>query len=167
MNQDGETDMPEIRKAIQTDRNLLEKMYLEDIENHQERAKAFADDLILKFKTILGFVDSELAGSLSWDTRGGLDDGVVEITGLGVNLAFRRKGVASALMKALIKDAASFYEENGYNLRVLYLFMEHGNDDGRSFYKSLGFEEVAKLPSFYPRDNGVIWLRYLNDTSAN
>ena len=54
--------MPEIRKAVQTDRILLEKMYLKDIENHQERAKAFADDLILKFKTILGFVDSNLAG---------------------------------------------------------------------------------------------------------
>jgi len=66
MNQDGETDMPEIRKAIQTDRNLLEKMYLKDVGNHQERAKAFADDLILKFKTILGFVDSELVGFQQW-----------------------------------------------------------------------------------------------------
>ena len=62
MNQDGETEMPDIRKAVQTDRILLEKMYLKDIENHQERAKAFADDLILKFRTILGFVDSNLAG---------------------------------------------------------------------------------------------------------
>ena len=164
MNQDGESNMLEIRKAVQTDRILLEKMYLKDIENHQERAKAFADDLILKFKTILGFVDTNLAGSLSWDTRGGLDDGVVEIAGLGVNPAFRRKGVASALMKALIEDAAGFYEKNGYRLRVLYLFMEHGNDDGRSFYGSLAFEEVAKLPSFYPHDDGVIWLRHLNDT---
>jgi predicted secreted Zn-dependent protease len=37
MNQDGETDMPEIRKAVQTDRTLLEKMYLKDIKNHEER----------------------------------------------------------------------------------------------------------------------------------
>ncbi len=87
---------------------------------------------------------------------------MVEIAGLGVNPAFRRKGVASALMKALIKDAADFYEENGYHLRVLYLFMEHENDDGRSFYRSLGFKEVAKLPLFYPQDDGVIWLRHLN-----
>ena len=159
--------MPEIRKAVQADRNSLEKMYLKDIENHQERAKAFANDLILKFKTILAFVDSNLAGSLSWDTRGGLNDGIVEIAGLGVNPVFRRKGVASALMEALIKDAAGFYEENGYRLRVLYLFMEHGNDDGRSFYRSLGFEKVTKLPSFYPQDDGVIWLRHLNDTSVN
>ena len=156
--------MQEIRKATQTDRNLLEKMYLNDIENHQERAKAFADDLILKFKTILGFVDSNLVGSLSWDTRGGLDDGVVEIAGLGVNPVFRRKGVASALLQALVKDAAGFYEENGYCLRVLYLFMEYGNAGGRLFYRSLGFEEVAKLPSLYPQDDGVIWMRCLNDT---
>jgi len=89
---------------------------------------------------------------------------VVEIAGLGVNPAFRRKGVGSALMKALIKDAAGFYEANGYRLRVLYLFMEQGNDGGRSFYKSLDFEEVAKLPSFYPQGDGVVWLRHLNDT---
>ena len=105
-----------------------------------------------------------MVGSLSWDTRGGLDDGVIEIAGLGVNPAFRRKGVASALMKALIKDAAGFYEEKGYRLRVLYLFMEHGNNGGRSFYRSLGFEEVAKLPSFYAQDDGVIWLRHFKNT---
>ena len=42
-----------IRNATEKDVDLLVKMYLDEVENHQQRAQQFAKDLIYRFKTII------------------------------------------------------------------------------------------------------------------
>ena len=153
--------MIEIKRATDADFNLLVDMFLEEVEKHTERANTFADDLIHHFKTLLALQDGKLTGSLTWDTRGGYDDGVVELISIGVNKAFQRHGIARQLLQAFIDEATEFYESRGYNLRAIILFMERKNETARKFYISQGFSEVATLPELYPHDDGVIWLRHL------
>jgi GNAT superfamily N-acetyltransferase len=153
--------MIDIRPATKKDRALLKTMYLSEVENHRGRAGTFAEGLISRFKTLLALHANQLCGTLSWDTRGGYDDGVVELVGLGVNQIYRRQGIASKLIKRLIEDASHFYSDRGYTLRVIILFMEGSNEGARKFYVHTGFSEVARIPKLYPHDDGVIWTRTL------
>ena len=136
-------------------------MYLEEVEDHVERAETFAEDLINHFKTILALENGELCGTLTWDTRGGYDDGVVEIIGLGVKMKFQRQGVARRLVNYFTEEASKFYSNRGYTLRVILLFMEGENEVARKFYSNLGFTEDARIPKLYPNDDGVIWTKHI------
>jgi ribosomal protein S18 acetylase RimI-like enzyme len=153
--------MIEIRQATEADRDLLQNLYIQEIENHPERASAFADALIVKFKTLLAFQNRTVCGSLSWDSRGGYEDGVIELASIGVNEPFRRQGIASRLVEQMIMDAKAFYGSRGYCLRSIILFMEGKNDGARKFYSTIGFTEVARIPNLYPHDDAAIWVQHL------
>ncbi len=149
-----------IRRAEDSDFDLLVELYINEVEPNSYDAKKFANDLLNKMKTILAFIDQKICGTISWDVRGGLNDGVGEITALGVNKAHRRQGIARLLIDEVIKDANHVFGTNNGKLRVLYLFMEGSNEPARFFYNSLGFNEVASIPSFYPNDSASIFIRY-------
>ncbi len=152
--------MRNVREASESDRELLVRLYVSEVGDDAGLAKEFADDL-LRFRTILCLTDDEVIGTVSWDIRGGLDDGVVELIGLGVNPQHRRQGVAKELVQTLIRSASDHYSSKGHHLRVVYLFMEKDNDLGRSFYESMGFNEVAEVPGLYPHDDASIWTFHL------
>jgi len=153
--------MIEIRPATDADGELLKTMYLSDVENNIDRASTFAEHLVSRFKTLLALQDNQLGGTLTWDTRGGYDDGVVELVGLGVNKGYQRQGIATKLVERMIKEASFFYSERGYSLRAIILFMESENEGARKFYSRIGFLEVARIPNLYPNDDAVIWTRYI------
>lgn len=149
-----------IRYALEEDFDLLMDMYLEEVENHHQRAEHFAKDLIYKLNTLLCITDEKIIGTVSWDRRGGLNDGVVELIGLGVNSSFRRQGIGKLLIITLIDEAKKFFSSDGYKLRVIYFFMEKENLSGRLFYSNVGFREVSTIPEFYPDDDATIWIKY-------
>lgn len=153
--------MIDIRTATSADIPLLENMYRKEIEDHAERSQKFAEDLVLRYKTLLAIKDEAVCGTVTWEVRGGLDDGVVEMIGLGVNKTFKRQGIATSLVDAMIKDAKQFYSSSGYSLRVVLLFMEYSNETARKFYSANKFKEVASIPSLYPMDDASIWIRHL------
>ncbi|MFW9845304.1 MAG: GNAT family N-acetyltransferase [Candidatus Thorarchaeota archaeon] len=153
-------DMRTIRDATESDKELLVDLFVSEVADDSKMALAFADDL-LRFKTILCVMEDNVIGTVSWDIRGGLDDGVVELIGLGVNPDYRRQGVAKELVQTLIHEASKHYADNDHRLRVIYLFMEKENDVGRSFYQSMGFKEVAEIPALYPHDDASIWTLHL------
>lgn len=149
-----------IRNATEDDIELIIKMYLADVENHHERASQFAKDLIYRFKTIICLAGDKIIGSIIWDTRGGLNDGVVELVGLGVTPVFQRQGIARELLLCLIRSAKEHFSKARYKLRVIYLFMERNNEIGRKLYKYMGFREISEIPAFYPHDDAVFWIKY-------
>jgi len=150
-----------IRSATEKDMEILVKMYLDEIENHQQRAQQFAKDLIYRFKTIICVSDKIILGTITWDTRGGLDDGVIELVGLGTSPDFKRQGIARELVLSLINEAKKYFSNAGYKLRVIYLFMEKSNNIGKLFYNHMGFRMVSEIPSLYPNDDAVIWVKHL------
>ena len=153
--------MIDIRAATPSDISLLEKMYRNEIEDHAERAQSFAEDLVLRYKTLLAMKDDTVCGTVTWEPRGGLDDGVVEMIGLGVTEDFKRQGIASKLVDAMIEEVTQFFSAKDYTLRVVLLFMEKTNETARIFYSANRFKEVCTIPSLYPQDDASIWTRHL------
>ena len=153
--------MIEIRTATPSDLPLLENMYRKEIEDHLERARRFAEDLVLRYKTLLAIDDNAVCGTVTWEPRGGLDDGVVEMIGLGVTEGFKRQGIATRLVDAMIGEATQFFSTKDYSLRVILLFMERANETARKFYSTNKFKEVSTIPSLYPQDDASIWTRHL------
>ena len=149
-----------IRNATEKDMDIVVKMYLDEVENHQQRAQQFAKDLIYRFKTIICISDKNILGTITWDTRGGLDDGVIELVGLGTNSDFQRQGVARELVLSLENEARKYFSKAGCKLRVIYLFMGRSNKVGELFYNHMGFRKVSEIPSFYPKDDAVMWIKY-------
>jgi ribosomal protein S18 acetylase RimI-like enzyme len=154
--------MIEIRHATEAERDLLRNLYINEVEDHPERAIAFAEALIVEFKTLLAFRNGEVCGSLSWDSRGGYDDGVIELASLGVNEIFQRQGIATLIVNRMIEEATRFYTSRGYRLRSIILFMEGNNEVARKFYSTIGFSEAARIPQLYPHDDAVIWMKRLS-----
>ena len=150
-----------IRTTTEKDMDLLVKMCLDEIENHQQRAQQFAKDLIYRFKTIICVCDKNILGTITWDTRGGLDDGVIELVGLGTSSDFQRQGIARELVLSLINEATKYFSNAGYKLRVIYLFMGKSNNIAELFYNHMGFRKVSEIPSFYPNDDAIIWVKHL------
>ncbi len=152
--------MRTVREATDSDRDLLVRLFISEIEDDIDLAKNFASDL-LRFRTILCLDEGNVIGTVSWDIRGGLDDGVIELIGLGVNPEYRRQGIAKKLVQTLIHDASVHYSSRNHKLRVIYLFMEKENEGGRAFYRSIGFKEMADVPDLYPHDDAAIWTLHL------
>ncbi len=153
--------MREIRVASESDRNLLVDLYLADVSQDRRQAEQFASDLLNHLRTILCIDDGKLVGTISWDIRGGLDDGVIELIGLGVSPEYRRMGIAGNLVDAVIETAKIHYTKERAKLRIVYLFMEKSNEGARYFYETLGFKEVAVIPALYPHDDAAVWTRHL------
>jgi len=149
-----------IRNATDKDMDLLVKMYLDEVEDHQQRAQQFAKDLIYRFKTIICLSDKKIRGTITWDTRGGLDDGVIELVGLGTSSDFQRQGIAKELVLMLVNEVKEYFSKAGYKLRIIYLFMEKSNNIGELFYNHMGFRKVSEIPSFYPNNDAVMWIKY-------
>ena len=151
--------MMNFRQATSVDLPLLENLYKKEIEDHSERARRFAEELVFRYKTILAIKDNDVCGTVSWEPRGGLDDGVAEMIALGVNEGFRRQGIATRLVDAMIEESSQFYVDAGYTLRVVLLFMERQNETARKFYSRNKFKENAIIPTLYPHDDASIWTR--------
>ncbi len=150
-----------IRSATEKDMDIVIRMCLDEIENHQQRAQQFAKDLVYRFKTIICVCDKKILGTITWDTRGGLDDGVIELVGLGTSSDFKRQGIARELVLSLINEAKKYFSKAGYKLRVIYLFMGKSNNIAELFYNHMGFRKVSEIPSFYPNDDAIIWVKHL------
>jgi ribosomal protein S18 acetylase RimI-like enzyme len=148
--------MQKLRTATKDDIGPIADMYIEDVEDNRVRATEFAKDLVERFHTILCLDDKKLCGSISWETRGGLDDGVAEVVGMGVRSTYRRKGIGTKLIGETIKQLRASFLAAGSRLRILYLFMERSNEIARAFYQRLGFVESAMIPGMYPHEDAAV-----------
>ena len=150
--------MPTFELASEKYRDSIIEMYIHDIEDNQNSARKFADDLIQRFKTILCIANDEIIGTISWEVRGGLEDGIVELVAMGVKSIHRRRGIGLNLFTKMLDSAKALFSESHLKLRIVYLFMEYQNQTARKFYESLGFTEDSRLSKFYPSDDASIWI---------
>jgi len=70
-----------------------------------------------------------------------------ELLSLGVVPAYRRRGVARALIETV------FERVRAEGVVRLYLEVAEDNDDARRLYKALGFEAIGRRPGYYARHN--------------
>lgn len=108
-------------------------------------------------RTYVAYFDGEPAGFLSvWYVLGEL-----EINNIAVDKAFRRKGIAGALIGRMEED---FSEAVSCVLEV-----RESNAPARSLYERSGFEQVGVRKNFYskPAENAVIMVKKYDFTNNN
>lgn len=96
-------------------------------------------------------LDGETAGYMGVQIFSG--EGYV--TNVATLKEFRRRGVAKALIKEVMKNEMEF----------LTLEVRKSNIPAISLYKSLGFVEVGKRPRFYrePTEDAVLMTKYFDE----
>lgn len=105
-------------------------------------------------RTYIAYADGEPAGFLSvWYVLGEL-----EINNIAVDKAFRRKGVAKALIGRMEEDLPEAV--------TCVLEVRESNTPARCLYESLGFEQVGVRKNFYskPAENAVIMVKKYDPT---
>ena len=78
--------------------------------------------------------------------------GETDMMNVGVHPGHRRRGVAEALVKALVSDLKA------QGSRCLTLEVRASNDPAKSLYEKLGFSQVGKRPGYYrnPKEDALI-----------
>ena len=86
-----------------------------------------------------------------------LDEGYVD--NLAVDPLFRRRGAASALLRAFFREAEA------RELAFLSLEVRIGNRGAAALYASLGFREVGVRPGYYlqPPEDALIMTKYFKE----
>ena len=97
-----------------------------------------------------GICEATLAGYCILRTV--LDEGSID--NICVAPAFRRQGIARALLEAAMKQAETEFGAETFTLEVRV-----SNEAARALYASLGFEEAGIRPGYYPhpREDAVIY----------
>ncbi len=89
-----------------------------------------------------------VAFALAWQVADEL-----ELLDLGTDPAFRRRGLARALLNAL------FARANAAAVSALYLEVRPSNAAALSLYRASGFTELARRPRYYPDGEDALLLR--------
>ena len=86
-----------------------------------------------------------------------LDEGYID--NVAVDPAFRRRGVASALLRGLIRAAGA------RELAFLTLEVRESNAGAIALYEGFGFRTVGRRPGYYekPREDALIMTLFFND----
>nr|WP_297283228.1 GNAT family N-acetyltransferase [uncultured Agathobaculum sp.] len=110
----------------------LDEYYFQVVGEVHRRYAKYNDPHLLDARMV-AYVDGKAAGCGAWKK---IDAETAEIKRIFVSLAFRRKGVASALIRALEQDAAA----HGYARAILET--ARTTDDSAALYHKLGFREI-------------------------
>jgi len=92
---------------------------------------------------------------------------VVYILSLGVDKKFRRKGVASFMIKTLIKNNVMANQNDNDTAKAIYLHVLSSNKTAIKFYEKHGFKMLHFLRYYYVinqnRSHGFSYILYIND----
>ncbi len=155
----------EIRKVITEDidyiarlEKIIEPKYHATKEDLLNRFYMFADGFYVaeEHERIIGYIESCLWNSIDFKSFEEIKDfpklhnedaETLYVIYLAVVPAYRRRGIASKLIRRIISLATELGRE-----RVQVV----AQDDLRSFYRKLGFKEAKKLPHYLPDKDAVL-----------
>ncbi len=140
-------DTPEIIRIAETAN--LSPWSREDLVEELAHVDSFMRKAVTDQPAICGFLVSRFIPSS--ETATGLD---VELYNIGINPHYRRRGIGSALLWALIDRAKRSKAEK------IWLDVRRQNDTAISFYEHFGFVETGIRRGFYshPDDDGVMMM---------
>lgn len=129
-------DIPRMAELIT---ELNEREGYEHAMNAENLAKVFAADAPVRVYAFVALADGKLCGLLMYyDGYDTLTNSYgCHLTDMVVSLSHRRQGLGETLLKTLMAQVEQL------NYQWVSLTVLKKNDEARSFYKSLGFTEVA------------------------
>ena len=121
------------------------------------------DKQYIKFAYYNGFAIGAIAARLE-PVEG--EDGNFKMYIMTINVlaAYRRRGVASTLLKHLLEKASK-----DSRVGEIFLHVQTSNDDAKSFYVGHGFDQVEVVENYYTRvePTSAFLLRKENKVAAN
>lgn len=111
----------------------LDEYYFEVVGEVHRRYAKYNNPRLLDARMV-AYMDGKAAGCGAWKK---IDAETAEIKRIFVSPAFRRQGIASALIGALEQDAAA----HGYTRAILET--ARTTDDSAALYHKLGFREIS------------------------
>ena len=111
----------------------LDEYYFQVVGEVHRRYAKYNDPHLLNAR-MAAYQDGKAAGCGAWKK---IDEGTFEVKRIYIAPAFRRKGVASALIRALEQDVAA----HGYTRAILET--ARTTDDSAALYHKLGYREIA------------------------
>ena len=105
---------------------------------------------VKKFHNYIVAEDSgKIVGIVTWVVHGLDKHQLCELDRIAIIPQYRGTGVALKLFEALIKDAKSYFKNNKFKLRKLYLLTHADNVGAHKFYEKLGFKHETTLKEHY------------------
>ena len=120
---------------------MIEIMFSKDKEYH---GKEFRKKTIPVLKENLSYVyriNGKLAGFIVLTKK---ENNEILIYSLFVSVNFRRRGIATKLIKFSMDNARIIYKDAYFTLHVMVT-----NENAFNLYKKLGFKVTKNLPDFY------------------
>lgn len=75
----------------------------------------------------------------------------IYIMTLGVLPAYRRLGIATALLQQVLNSAPPGGRFDGQRVETVYLHVHTGNAPARAFYEHFGFQVTGTVPNYYQK----------------
>lgn len=138
--------MAVIRPAEPADIPALQRIEKASFPNAHWQAASF-----LVYDCRVAEIEGEIAGFVVFRTvfRGdGRTPSELEILNLAVDPAYRRRGVASTLLRSVLRAPSTRF----------YLEVRESNSPARQLYEKLGFIEVARRTGYYsdPTETAIV-----------
>ena len=99
-------------------------------------------------------------GELVWRLAN-IGQGLVEITGFGIEATLRRKGWGSQMLETALDDMQTHLRNGGITPRSVYLFANEQSDEAMGFYRARGFRPLGFMPGLFERGQAVVLARDL------
>jgi ribosomal-protein-alanine N-acetyltransferase len=102
------------------------------------------------FPLLVALIDATVAGFCCWRPTA---PGEAELLNIAVDPAFRRRGVASALLEALLLEALDAQAQG-----TVFLEVAEPNTAAIALYRRHGWEQVGLRPGYYSQGtiNGIV-----------
>jgi len=140
-----------LRKATGKDAvgiaTVLKECY--NIDSIKEGVNVFTEEVHKRHHYLVADDEGRIAGITTWRMHGLPKHQLCELDRIAVLPPYRGKGVSTALLKALVKDADSVYKKNGFRLRKLFILTHDNNKRAQAFYKKMGFKHETTLKHHY------------------
>ncbi len=119
------------------------------IRDEKEGVEVFESEAKKGHRYIVAEENDKIVGIVTWLPHGLPKHMLAELDRIAVLPEMRGKGVAEQLKDALIEDCKKWYEEQGFQLRKLYLLTHEDNKRARKFYEKMGFSHETTLKEHY------------------
>ncbi|MEZ5926893.1 MAG: ribosomal protein S18-alanine N-acetyltransferase [Parvularculaceae bacterium] len=140
-----------VRPATRADADVLASLEKAAFGAASWGAENVKDGLTAPYVSGLLAVDEsdKAAGFALWRTLGR----EAEILTIGASPSYRKRGVAAALLAALLEDAAA------QGCAAMFLEVDSGNAAARALYEKFGFETVGERRAYYRNGADALVLR--------